>query len=74
MLPELVDDGVTGFVVDDTPESLLEALRTLVKDEKLRSNMGRATREKALREFQVEKQVRGCELFYRNIVEMGPVV
>ena len=73
MLPELVDDGVTGFVVDDTPENLLEALRTLVKDEKLRSHMGRATREKALREFQVEKQAQGFELFYKNIVEMGPV-
>lgn len=73
MLPELVDDGVTGFVVDDTPENLLEALRTLVKDEKLRNHMGRATREKALREFQVEKQARGFELFYKNIVEMGPV-
>ena len=72
MLPELVDDGVTGFVVDDTPENLLTALRTLVKDEKLRNHMGRAAREKALREFQVEKQAQGFELFYKNIVEMGP--
>ncbi|MFQ5842913.1 MAG: glycosyltransferase, partial [Thermodesulfobacteriota bacterium] len=60
-------------VVDDTPENLVEALRTLVKDEKLRNHMGRAAREKALREFQVEKQARGFELFYKNIVEMGPI-
>ena len=73
MLPELVDDGVTGFVVDDTAENLLEALRTLVKDEKLRKHMGRAARQKALREFQVEKQVQGFELFYKNVLEMGPM-
>jgi hypothetical protein len=44
-----------------------------VKDEKLRNHMGRATREKALRELPEEKQARGFELFYKNIVEMGPV-
>lgn len=73
MLPELVDDGVTGFVVDDTPENLLEALRILVKDEKLRNHMGREAREKALREFQAEKQAQGFALFYKNIVRMGPM-
>ncbi len=73
MLHELVEDGETGFVVDDTPENLLEALRTLVKDEKLRSYMGGAARKKALREFQVERQAKGFEAFYQSILRMGPV-
>ena len=73
MLHELVEDGETGFVVDDTPENLLEALRTLVKDEKLRNYMGRAARKKALREFQVERQAQGFEAFYQSILRMGPV-
>jgi len=73
MLGELVEDGETGFVVDDTPESLLEALRTLAKDERLRRYMGRAARKKALREFQVERQAQGFEVFYQSILRMGPV-
>ena len=71
MLQELVDDGETGFVVEDTPENLFEALRTLVKNGKLRNQMGRSARRKALREFRVEAQVEGFEAFYQNIVRMG---
>ena len=32
MLPELVRDGVTGFVVQETPQTLYQALLPLVKD------------------------------------------
>ncbi len=71
MLQELVDDGETGFVVEDTPENLFEAMRTLVKNGKLRNQMGRSARRKALREFRVEAQVQGFEAFYQNIVRMG---
>ena len=49
MLPEIVDDGVTGFVVDDTPENICAALRTLVTNESLRNQMGQMGREKAIR-------------------------
>lgn len=73
MLPELVDDGETGLIFDNTPENLFRALRTLVKDEKLRANMGRAARQKALREFQAEKQAQEFEAFYQKILRMGPM-
>jgi glycosyltransferase involved in cell wall biosynthesis len=72
MLQELVADGETGFVVDDTPENLFKVLRRLVNDEELRKRMGQAAREKALREFKVEKQAREIEAFYQNILVMGP--
>jgi glycosyltransferase involved in cell wall biosynthesis len=74
MLQELVKDGESGFVVDDTPENLLEALRRLAKDETLRNRMGQAARQKALREFRVENQADEIEAFYRKILEMGPRV
>jgi glycosyltransferase involved in cell wall biosynthesis len=72
MLQEIVEDGETGFVVDDTPENLFKVLRRLLNDEELRKRMGQAAREKALREFQVEKQAREIEAFYQNILVMGP--
>jgi len=74
MLPEIVDDGVTGFVVDDTPENICAALRTLVTNESLRNQMGQMGREKAIREFRLEKQAKDVEAFYQHITEMGPRV
>jgi len=74
MLPEIVDDGVTGFVVDDTPENICAALRTLVTSESLRNQMGQMGREKAIREFRLEKQAEEVEAFYQHITEMGPRV
>ncbi|MBW2056318.1 MAG: glycosyltransferase family 4 protein [Deltaproteobacteria bacterium] len=72
MLPELVEDGETGFVVEDTPDNLLAALRKLILDENLRDRMGRAARSKALREFRLDKQAIEVEGFYERVLRMGP--
>ncbi|MEZ6072874.1 MAG: glycosyltransferase family 4 protein [Pirellulales bacterium] len=46
-LPEMVDDGVTGFVVPPRDErALADAVIKLLKDEPMRHAMGRAGREK----------------------------
>ena len=40
-IPEIVDDGVTGFIVPPkNPEALADAIVKLLKDEKLRRQMG----------------------------------
>ena len=40
-IPEIVDDGVTGFIVPPrNPEALADAIVKLLKDEKLRKEMG----------------------------------
>ena len=40
-IPEIVDDGVTGFIVPPkNPEALADAIVKLLKDEKLRKQMG----------------------------------
>jgi glycosyltransferase involved in cell wall biosynthesis len=72
ILQELVEDGETGLVIDDTPENLFEALKGLVRDRSLRIRMGRAARKKALQEFRVEKQAQGIEAFYQEILRLGP--
>lgn len=71
MLPELVEDGVHGFVVDERPEALCQALLTLIKDERLRRTMGNAASEIARREFRIERQAEEVEDFYRHIMEVA---
>jgi glycosyltransferase involved in cell wall biosynthesis len=71
MLPEMVEDGVSGIVVEDTPENVAEALTMLIRDEGLRRKMGEAAREKALRDFRLDKQAREIEAFYQKVLEMG---
>lgn len=51
-IPELVEDGVTGLLVPpENPAALADALQRLAKDPELGQRMGRAGREKVLREF-----------------------
>jgi glycosyltransferase involved in cell wall biosynthesis len=72
MLPELVHDGETGFVVQEDPEALYHALLTLVRDKRLRRAMGRAAYEMALREFRLERQAEEVEAFYQKILKTVP--
>ena len=72
MLPELVKDGVTGFVVQDTPQTLYQALLPLVKDKRLRISIGRNAHETAHKEFRLEHQAEQVEAFYQKILEEVP--
>jgi glycosyltransferase involved in cell wall biosynthesis len=72
MLPELVQDGVTGLVVQADPETLYRGLLNLVRDESLRTAMGQAASEMAHREFRLERQAEEVEAFYRKILKAVP--
>jgi glycosyltransferase involved in cell wall biosynthesis len=52
---ELIEDGVTGFVVDpDEPEQVLKAVIRLFQDPELAARLGRAGAERWAREFTEE--------------------
>jgi glycosyltransferase involved in cell wall biosynthesis len=72
MLPELVQDGATGLVVQEAPEALYHALLTLVRDERLRTKIGRAAYEMAHREFRLERQAEEVEAFYQKMLKAVP--
>jgi glycosyltransferase involved in cell wall biosynthesis len=72
MLPELVQNGVTGFVVQNTPQTLYQALLPLVKDERLRTSIGRTAYETAHKEFRLEHQAEQVEAFYQKILGEVP--
>ncbi|NWF93238.1 MAG: glycosyltransferase family 4 protein [Syntrophaceae bacterium] len=71
MLPELVEDGVSGLVVEDTPEGLARAALRLLRDPELRLAMGRAAYEKAHRDFRLDRQVEAVERFYQEMIGLG---
>ncbi len=71
ILPELVEDGVSGFVIKDSPEALAEAALQLLRYPELRRKMGEAAYEKAHQEFRLDKQAEAVEAFYQEMIKMG---
>ncbi|MEW6377858.1 MAG: glycosyltransferase family 4 protein [Thermodesulfobacteriota bacterium] len=71
ILPELVEDGVTGLVTKDTPEKLAQATLHLLRHPELRKEMGKAAYEKAHREFRLDKQAEEVERFYGEMIRLG---
>lgn len=58
-IPEIVKDGVSGILVNPkNAEELAEAMTTLIKDSKLRIDMGEAGRQIFLDNFQFDKIVK----------------
>lgn len=66
-IPYLVDDGKTGFVVRQEDETtFVERVSLLLGDDELCMNMGAAAREKAKREFTLERLVSETLAAYRE--------
>jgi len=64
-IPEIIDDGETGFLVPERdPASLAARLRQLALDPALRQRLGRAARVKMLREYDNRTRVRDLEERY----------
>lgn len=68
MLSEIVDDGINGLLIDDTPENLADAILRLARDKDLRERMGSETREKAVSSFSLVLQGERVEGFYKTIL------
>jgi glycosyltransferase involved in cell wall biosynthesis len=68
MIPEIVDDGKTGIVIDDTPETIARAIERLAADRALCRAMGGAGREKALRLYDVKRQAAAVKKIYSEIL------
>ena len=69
LLPELVEDGRCGLVIDDTPENLKQAILHMARDSEMRARMGRAASAKARENFGIEKQVKIIGELYMRLAE-----
>ncbi len=64
-IPEIIDDGVTGFLVPERDvEAMSARLSRLLADAQLRVEMGKAAREKMEREYDNRVRVAALEGFY----------
>ena len=71
IMPELVEHGVSGLVVEDAPEALADATLQLLQRPALRKAMGEAAYQKAHREFRLDRQVEAVGKFYQQIITLG---
>ncbi|MEN8163524.1 MAG: glycosyltransferase family 4 protein [Acidobacteriota bacterium] len=68
-VPDLVEDGVTGFLVaPNDSASLANRILCLLKDDALRANMGRRAREVALRRFQRDRVAARYHKIYQDVL------
>jgi glycosyltransferase involved in cell wall biosynthesis len=70
-MPELVENGVTGLVVKDSPPALADAALQLLRSPELRRRMGEAALRKAHREFRLDRQAEEVEKFYQEMIRLG---
>jgi glycosyltransferase involved in cell wall biosynthesis len=71
-IPEVVEDGVTGILVDPgSVEEIAAALDRLAADSALRAAMGGAGRARFEREFTLERQARRMEQLYESLLRGG---
>lgn len=67
-LPEVVDDGVSGFTFDlDAPSGLADKLKILVSDPCLRQKMGRNARGRVQQRFSKARMVKDFEALFREL-------
>jgi glycosyltransferase involved in cell wall biosynthesis len=68
MIPEIVDDGKTGLVIDDTPENIARAIESLASDRARCRAMGQAGRDKALRLYEIKRQALAIKDAYQELL------
>ena len=55
-IPEIIDDGITGFLVDkNRPEQIAQKIEILLKNKSLRKKMGEAGRKKFIEKYTLDK-------------------
>lgn len=72
-IPEIIEDGRTGFVVDETPAALAGAWASLVSDPARRRSMGEAARRDAQLRFTPARVAEDCEAFYAAVLRSAPI-
>ena len=71
-IPEIIDEGVTGFLVPERdPDTLGDRLVRLLEDEDLRAGFAAAARAKMEAQYDIKKRVAALEDIYDSLVDGG---
>lgn len=74
-LPELVNDGETGFLCPlDDLEAFTDRTRRLLSDDDLHATMAQAARDRAVNTFDIDRVVPLYEDYYRQVQERTSLV
>lgn len=68
ILPEIVEDGKTGLLIDDTPENLAKAIMFMVENPERRKLMGMNALAKAQTRFNLDFQAKKTETLYKKFL------
>jgi len=72
-IPEIVRDGVTGILADETPASLAAAWEALIADPARRRALGHAARIDARVRFAPARLGADVEAFYAEVLRSAPI-
>lgn len=67
-LPEAVEDGVTGLLVDNAPAAVAAAISRLMGDDAWRAELGRRARARVEERFTLERMVEGTRKVYEELL------
>lgn len=67
-IPEIVENRVTGLLVDPHPENIAEGIITLLTNRKMRHKMGANARKRVLRLFSWQKMVEKTIKVYQTVL------
>ena len=66
---EVIDDGVTGLIVEnDNEKALSDAILTLIKDRELQNRMGKNGRKRAEEIFTLDKMIKNLDEIYIELI------
>jgi glycosyltransferase involved in cell wall biosynthesis len=69
---EVIEDGVTGLLVEDCPEDMVEAVGRLLDDELRRSAMGAAARLRCESKFSLDLMARRWQTALHRLLSQEP--
>ena len=67
-LCEVIEDGVTGFLIHNDPAAIAGLIRRLTNDPALRAALGRKARERARERFSLQRMVDGTLKVYHEVL------
>lgn len=71
MLPEIVDHGVNGLVIDDTPDTMAEAIVYLAENRETLASLSEQAAKKAREKFRLDVQARSVGHIYEHVMKLG---
>lgn len=72
-LPDIVEEGLSGLVVEESVDGLAHGLRRLVAERDLRRRLADGAHDAARRRFDLDAQAHAVTAFYDHVLDAAPL-